>query len=93
MVPVGMKIPQDGNRANTYEHVAVVHGHVWAVQVCCLALIWAVMLEPETGGRRRRRRIRPVMRRCIIFARSMVMDAEMQRRLEWSRWTWWTWWF
>jgi hypothetical protein len=26
MVRVGMKIPQDGNRANWYEHVAVVHG-------------------------------------------------------------------
>ena len=29
MVRVGVKIPQDGNRANKYEHVAVVHGHVW----------------------------------------------------------------
>ena len=29
MVRVGMKIPQDGNRANRYEHVAVVHEHVW----------------------------------------------------------------
>jgi hypothetical protein len=26
---VGVKIPQDGNRANVYEHVIVVHGHVW----------------------------------------------------------------
>jgi hypothetical protein len=24
-----VKIPQDGNRANTYSHVAMVHGHVW----------------------------------------------------------------
>ena len=24
-----MKIPQDGNRANVYGHVAVVRGHVW----------------------------------------------------------------
>ena len=24
-----VKIPQDGNRANTYGHVAVVHEHVW----------------------------------------------------------------
>jgi hypothetical protein len=29
MVRVGVKIPQDGNRANRYGHVAVVHGHVW----------------------------------------------------------------
>jgi hypothetical protein len=26
---VGVKIPQDGNRANKYEHVRVVRGHVW----------------------------------------------------------------
>ena len=29
LVRVGAKIPQDGNRTNVYEHVAVVHGHVW----------------------------------------------------------------
>jgi len=29
MVRVGVKIPQDGNRTIMYEHVAVVHGHVW----------------------------------------------------------------
>jgi hypothetical protein len=29
IVRVGVKIPQDGNRGNTYEHVAVVHEHVW----------------------------------------------------------------
>ena len=28
MVRVGVKIPQDGNRANVYGHVAVVHRHV-----------------------------------------------------------------
>ena len=28
IVRVGMKIPQDGNRANKYEHVVVVHEHV-----------------------------------------------------------------
>jgi hypothetical protein len=27
LVRVGVKIPQDGNRANTYGHVAMVHGH------------------------------------------------------------------
>jgi hypothetical protein len=29
MVRVGVKIPQDGNRANRYRHVAVARGHVW----------------------------------------------------------------
>ena len=31
LVRVGVKIPQDGNRANgyLYGHVATVHGHVW----------------------------------------------------------------
>ena len=29
LVRVGVKIPQDGNRANTYGHVAMVHEHVW----------------------------------------------------------------
>jgi hypothetical protein len=28
LVRVGVKIPQDGNRANVYGHVATVHGHV-----------------------------------------------------------------
>ena len=28
LVRVGVKIPRDGNRANMYKHVAVVHGHV-----------------------------------------------------------------
>jgi hypothetical protein len=27
MVRVGVKIPQDGNRVNWYEHVVMVHGH------------------------------------------------------------------
>ena len=29
IVRVGVKIPQDGNRANAYKHVAMVRGHVW----------------------------------------------------------------
>ena len=29
LVRVGVKIPQDGNRANVYQHVAAVHEHVW----------------------------------------------------------------
>ena len=29
MVRVGVKIPQDGNRANNDGHVAMVHEHVW----------------------------------------------------------------
>ena len=28
LVRVGVKIPQDGNRANVHNHVAVVRGHV-----------------------------------------------------------------
>ena len=28
MVRVGMKIPLDGNRANVFGHVVMVHGHV-----------------------------------------------------------------
>ena len=29
IVRVGVEVPQDGNRANWYEHVAAVHEHVW----------------------------------------------------------------
>jgi hypothetical protein len=29
LVRAGVKIPRDGNRANVYEHVSAVHGHVW----------------------------------------------------------------
>jgi len=38
LVRVGVKIPQDGNRANGYKHVAVVHGHIWRTlcSVCAM---------------------------------------------------------
>jgi hypothetical protein len=29
LVRAGVKIPQDGNRANRYGYVVMVHGHVW----------------------------------------------------------------
>ena len=35
MVRVGVKIPQDGNRANGYCHVHMVHGHGWRT-VCSI---------------------------------------------------------
>jgi len=42
---VGMKIPQDGNRANRYEHVAVVHGHVWRM-LCSVCTTGARVAHP-----------------------------------------------
>ena len=36
MIRVGAKIPQDGNPANVYGRVAVVHGHVWRTLLQCL---------------------------------------------------------
>jgi hypothetical protein len=40
MARVGVTIPQDGNRANTYKHVAVVHGHNWRTlcSVCAIPI-------------------------------------------------------
>ena len=40
IVWVGMKIPLDGNHANWYGHVAMVHGHDWRMlcSVCALGL-------------------------------------------------------
>ena len=40
-----MKIPQDGNRANVDEHVAVVHGHVWRT-VCSVCATGARVARP-----------------------------------------------
>jgi hypothetical protein len=38
LVRVGVKIPQDGNRANAYGHVVTVCGHVCRMLCCgCLA--------------------------------------------------------
>ena len=46
MVRVGMKIPQDGNRANRYGHVAVVHEHdVWRT-VCSVCATGARVARP-----------------------------------------------
>ena len=45
IVRVGVKIPQDGNRANTYEHVAVVHEHVWRT-LCSVCATGARVAPP-----------------------------------------------
>jgi hypothetical protein len=45
MVRVGVKIPQDGNRANRYEHVAAVHGHVWRT-LCSVCATGARVARP-----------------------------------------------
>ena len=45
MVRVGMKIPQDGNRANGYEHVAVVREHDWRT-LCSVCATGARVAQP-----------------------------------------------
>ena len=45
IVRVGVKIPQDGNRANVDEHVAVVHEHVWRT-VCSVCATGARVAHP-----------------------------------------------
>ena len=45
LVRVGVKIPQDGNPANVYSHVAVVHGHVWRT-VCSVCATGARVAQP-----------------------------------------------
>ena len=42
---VGMKIPQDGNRANRYGHVAVVHEHIWRT-LCSVCATSAIVAQP-----------------------------------------------
>ena len=44
-VQVGVKIPQDGNRANVYGHVAMVHGHVWRT-LCSVCATGARVAQP-----------------------------------------------
>ena len=44
-VRVGTIIPQDGNRANRYKHVAVVHGHVWRT-LCSVCATGARVAHP-----------------------------------------------
>ena len=46
MVRVGVKIPQDGNRANKYEHVAVVRGRVWRA-LCSVCATGARVAHPS----------------------------------------------
>ena len=45
MVRVGVKIPQDGNRANVYGHVDVVHEHVWRT-LCSVCATGARVAQP-----------------------------------------------
>ena len=45
MVRVGVKIPQDGNRANKYRHVAMIHKHVWRT-VCSVCATGARVAHP-----------------------------------------------
>ena len=45
LVRVGVKIPQDGNRANRYEHVVMVHEHVWRT-VCSVCATGARVAHP-----------------------------------------------
>ena len=45
IVRVGVKIPQDGNRANRYRHVAMVHEHVWRT-VCSVCATGARVAQP-----------------------------------------------
>ena len=45
IVRVGVKIPQDGNRANGYRRVAMVHGHVWRT-VCSVCATGARVARP-----------------------------------------------
>ena len=45
LVRVGVKIAQDGNRANTYKHVAVVHEHVCGT-LCSVCATGARVAQP-----------------------------------------------
>ena len=45
MARVGVKIPQDGNRANVNGHVAVVHEHVWRT-LCSVCATGARVAQP-----------------------------------------------
>ena len=44
-VRVGVKIPQDGNRANTHGHVAMVREHVWRT-LCSVCATGARVARP-----------------------------------------------
>ena len=45
LVRVGVKIPQDGNRANGYRYVCMVHEHVWRT-VCSVCATGARVAQP-----------------------------------------------
>ena len=45
LVRVGVKIPQDGNRAKVYGHGAVVHEHVWRT-LCSVCATGARVAQP-----------------------------------------------
>ena len=45
LVRVGVKIPQDGNRANGYRYVYMVHGHVWRT-LCSVCATGARVARP-----------------------------------------------
>ena len=46
LVRVGVKIPHDGNRANVYEYVAMVHGHGWRT-LCSVCATGARVARPS----------------------------------------------
>ena len=45
LVRVGMKIPQDGNRTNVYEHAEAMHGHVCRT-LCSVCATGARVAQP-----------------------------------------------
>jgi hypothetical protein len=45
LVRIGVKIQQDGNRANVYGHVVTVHGHVWRT-LCSVCATGARVARP-----------------------------------------------
>jgi hypothetical protein len=45
IVRVGVKIPQDGNRANRMAHVTVAHVHVWRT-LCSVCATGARVAQP-----------------------------------------------
>ena len=64
MVRVGVKIPQDGNRANRYGHEAVVHEHVWRT-LCSVCATGARVAQSSLCLRFHRRR-QPVVSTCCF---------------------------
>ena len=46
LVRIGVKIPQNGNRANRYGRMATVHGHVWRT-LCSVCATGARVAQPR----------------------------------------------